>query len=412
MFLFCFRMKPVAMCQRVVLLSVLVSALVLVRSDASASDSAPRKSSQDQYEQRDDQAQTETNGHKSLHRVSLTSTGFHDLSLIPTGQQTGRVYPAGTRPLNPENEESSGDNTREKRDYVRWYSAVNSQYNPPIHSVHIQGFQTSGQSPEISSRWRNQAQPQITPPLFRHPYQVFIPLWGNPSRIPIFFPQKPIIFNPGYPSGNRPSQPFPPTKPEGTTDTPPTDGFGIPELPNRFGDPNNPEYGPVWGVVDDDDTTGGGSGSATQRPTTTTTRRPATTRRPMRPITPVIEEDPPLFHRPSHGERGEHNVPSVNNPASGSNASPPTLETSVPPSEEELQEVFTRRPVSSTPRATRELNRCVWSIISCCSPTDSNIRYNCFENLGCPGAFWDGNPCSKDVIQAALNAANAFYDNN
>lgn len=362
-------MKPAAMCQRIVLFSV----LVLVTSSASES---PPKSTQDQYQQRP--AQTQTNGQKTLHRVSLTSTGLHDLSLIP-----GQVQAAGNVPVKSEN--VGKDRTREKRDYVRWYSSVNSQYNPPIHAVHIQGF-TSGPQQPIQTRWRGQTQSQ---PLFRHPYQIFVPIWGNPSRIPIFFPPKPIIFNPGYPPSNYP------TRPESSTQRPSdevTDGFPI-SLPPRFGDPNNPEYGPVWGVVEAEESGGGSRPTTTQRPRP----RPTTTRPTARPtMAPVEDEDPPLFHKPTHGEKGEGNA-----------AEAPL------PSEEELQEVFTtRRSVTTTTqRPARELNRCVWSIISCCSPTDNNIRYNCFENLGCPGAFWDRNPCSREVIQAALNAANAFYDN-
>ncbi|XP_039275851.1 uncharacterized protein LOC111060552 isoform X2 [Nilaparvata lugens] len=57
----------------------------------------------------------------------------------------------------------------------------------------------------------------------------------------------------------------------------------------------------------------------------------------------------------------------------------------------------------------REPTRCTWAIVACCSPGSRDIRYSCFELLGCPGAFWDVNPCDEKVVMAAANSALNFY---
>nr|ATU82463.1 venom mucin [Lethocerus distinctifemur] len=59
-----------------------------------------------------------------------------------------------------------------------------------------------------------------------------------------------------------------------------------------------------------------------------------------------------------------------------------------------------------------EPSPCVWSIVACCAPGSSKIRYSCFELLGCPGAFWDTNPCEDRVVQAAASTALKFYESN
>jgi hypothetical protein len=56
-------------------------------------------------------------------------------------------------------------------------------------------------------------------------------------------------------------------------------------------------------------------------------------------------------------------------------------------------------------------SRCVWAIISCCSPGSSNIRNPCFELLGCPGPFWDTNPCNESITGTALKVVGEFYSN-
>ncbi|PSN34088.1 hypothetical protein C0J52_26574 [Blattella germanica] len=54
--------------------------------------------------------------------------------------------------------------------------------------------------------------------------------------------------------------------------------------------------------------------------------------------------------------------------------------------------------------------KCVWAIISCCSPGSNRVRYPCFELLGCPGPFWDSNPCQEGIASAAVRVAGDFYD--
>jgi hypothetical protein len=56
-------------------------------------------------------------------------------------------------------------------------------------------------------------------------------------------------------------------------------------------------------------------------------------------------------------------------------------------------------------------SRCVWAIISCCSPGSSNVRNPCFELLGCSGPFWDTNPCNEGMANAALKVVGEFYSN-
>jgi hypothetical protein len=56
-------------------------------------------------------------------------------------------------------------------------------------------------------------------------------------------------------------------------------------------------------------------------------------------------------------------------------------------------------------------SRCVWAIISCCSPGSSIVRNPCFELLGCPGPFWDTNPCNEGITGAALKVVGEFYSN-
>lgn len=55
-------------------------------------------------------------------------------------------------------------------------------------------------------------------------------------------------------------------------------------------------------------------------------------------------------------------------------------------------------------------SRCVWGIVNCCSRQDINIRYTCFERIGCQGAFWDLNPCGEDILDAALSEADQYFN--
>nr|CAD7265191.1 unnamed protein product [Timema shepardi] len=73
------------------------------------------------------------------------------------------------------------------------------------------------------------------------------------------------------------------------------------------------------------------------------------------------------------------------------------------------------RDVSQSPQKKKDHadtvpSRCVWSIVSCCVPGSVEVRYRCFELLGCNGAFWDSSPCSHDFGWAAIAAITKFYD--
>lgn len=43
---------------------------------------------------------------------------------------------------------------------------------------------------------------------------------------------------------------------------------------------------------------------------------------------------------------------------------------------------------------------CLWAIVSCCGARSGHGRDECFETLGCPGAWFD-NLCSQDFQSAA-----------
>uniref|UniRef100_A0A8D8TVA2 Uncharacterized protein n=1 Tax=Cacopsylla melanoneura TaxID=428564 RepID=A0A8D8TVA2_9HEMI len=55
-------------------------------------------------------------------------------------------------------------------------------------------------------------------------------------------------------------------------------------------------------------------------------------------------------------------------------------------------------------------NRCVWAIVSCCSPGMIDQRSQCFQVLGCQGDLSD-TPCAPDVVMNAVQQVNAFYQN-
>lgn len=65
---------------------------------------------------------------------------------------------------------------------------------------------------------------------------------------------------------------------------------------------------------------------------------------------------------------------------------------------------------SSQPNPTvQNPSRCVWAIVSCCSPRSNKVRHPCFELLGCPGPFWDTSPCNKGMTASAVKVIHQFY---
>uniref|UniRef100_A0A1A9V4Z2 Uncharacterized protein n=1 Tax=Glossina austeni TaxID=7395 RepID=A0A1A9V4Z2_GLOAU len=70
-------------------------------------------------------------------------------------------------------------------------------------------------------------------------------------------------------------------------------------------------------------------------------------------------------------------------------------------------------PPSAAPSPTlgnRGISQCVWAIVNCCSNGDSEIRYSCFEQNGCYGAFWDLNPCAETVRDNIITYVADYYD--
>ncbi|EDW51638.1 uncharacterized protein LOC6620082 isoform X1 [Drosophila sechellia] len=62
-----------------------------------------------------------------------------------------------------------------------------------------------------------------------------------------------------------------------------------------------------------------------------------------------------------------------------------------------------QRPLPQTAGVDSEpkVSRCVWAIVNCCTGESKKVRYNCFEEFGCHGAFWDINPCADEGVKQA-----------
>lgn len=56
-------------------------------------------------------------------------------------------------------------------------------------------------------------------------------------------------------------------------------------------------------------------------------------------------------------------------------------------------------------------SRCVFAIVTCCSRSNSQVRYSCFERFNCHGAFWDYNPCTPLIIDAAAEEIEIYSSN-
>lgn len=187
----------------------------------------------------------------------------------------------------------------------------------------------------------------------QRPY--YIPIWGPPGKPPVYFPPQPIYANPGFPVNNRPGNQYLPAHTD--NGTVPTD--------NKF-----VVDGPVWGTVTEKTT-----GSPLQP-----TRRPRPTGAPV--------THPPLV-RPTGADGGINNeiTPSRN----------PEVENEISPSPQ------------PPPLIGNQPSRCVWAIISCCSASSNTVSYDCFEQLGCTGAFWDNSPCESEFARAAISTAMNYY---
>ncbi|XP_031338545.1 uncharacterized protein LOC116167343 isoform X1 [Photinus pyralis] len=170
----------------------------------------------------------------------------------------------------------------------------------------------------------------------------------RPYYIPIWGPPgKPPIYFPPQPIYLNPGLPLNNRylPPAGENTTVPTD--------NKFG-----EDGPIWGTVNE---------PATVPPT----------RKPRPPVT-----HPPIV-RPADSE---------------------TTNNEITPSREPVVE---NQPPA--PSIGNQPSRCVWAIISCCSASSNTVSYDCFEQLGCNGAFWDNSPCDSEIARAAISTAMNYY---
>ncbi|KAJ3667185.1 hypothetical protein Zmor_002585 [Zophobas morio] len=235
---------------------------------------------------------------------------------------------------------------RRKRSYTPWSGRV--VYSVPYPSISV---------------WR--------PPVYQLQRPYFIPIYGYEGRVPIYYPPQPLPVNPGVPKDN------PPFK--GPTYLPPTET--TPKFTDRFNGGDNGDDMNVWDAVD--------NGGVTQRPPQGLTTQVTPTRR-TRP--PGFPKTPPLVHNPTDPE----GFPAANE---GVTMPPPTPPRPTRPT----------APTRPTQPAPPEPSRCVWAIISCCS-SSNDISYDCFDQRGCPGAFWDTNPCDSEFSRAAIAAALNYYN--
>ncbi|KAK8727228.1 hypothetical protein OTU49_009768 [Cherax quadricarinatus] len=55
-------------------------------------------------------------------------------------------------------------------------------------------------------------------------------------------------------------------------------------------------------------------------------------------------------------------------------------------------------------------NPCLWSIVQCCGASMISTRESCFEELGCPGAWFD-NLCSAEFMRTAQEEVGRLFTN-
>ncbi|XP_055678589.1 uncharacterized protein LOC129787218 isoform X2 [Lutzomyia longipalpis] len=252
-----------------------------------------------------------------------------------------------------------------------------------------------------------------------HPQQTFIgyPIPGVVYNVP-FPPQNPPV--------NQVTQP-PTTTPPKPTEMPPQVQPEVPpEEPERtmtrFGEED--DQPPVWDVVEKP------SRLIPERPSQAqpTTRRPtvplirdnedyyddltesnkipqanvnqgvqSTTRRPSPPL---IRDNDYYDDMTSNSGRPQRPPSQTNSNqlGSGSAARPRPLPATP------------ATPIATRPTQPEGPSRCVWAIVNCCTPRNPAVRYACFERVGCHGVFWDLNPCSDVVVQAAVDETNRYFN--
>ncbi|KAI8130831.1 hypothetical protein FF38_07885 [Lucilia cuprina] len=76
------------------------------------------------------------------------------------------------------------------------------------------------------------------------------------------------------------------------------------------------------------------------------------------------------------------------------------------------QQTSVARAPTASPQPASEagISQCVWAIVNCCSSRNTEIRYSCFEQNGCYGAFWGLNPCADNVRDTFINYVADYYN--
>ncbi|KAL5285059.1 hypothetical protein ACFFRR_007038 [Megaselia abdita] len=267
-----------------------------------------------------------------------------------------------------EQEQPKQKSNRQRRQY---YQPYQPNYIQPYNS-----FNSWGSSSAYNGYYVTPNVVSFLPPSYNLPANYYLPVASNNNnnnnaKVPI----RGIYYNPISVPGN-----FGAVRPN-----PPTVSVG-----NRIGDePDYYEERPVWGVRYEN-VRPPSSAFTTRRPSTVSTPPPLLHGRDR----PTQNTPPPLLHGRDRPTQPPFVNGRDNNPA-----------TPAPPA-------TTRRPqVQTTQRpTTQELSKCVWAIVSCCSRGSTNVVYQCFEQMGCQGAFWGLNPCANEIQDEALDAADRYFD--
>lgn len=258
---------------------------------------------------------------------------------------------------------SNNNNRRFKRSYYPWRS--NTYQTPQFDSISV---------------WK--------PPVYQLSRPYYIPIFGAPGRIPIFFPPQPLLVNPGQPPKN-PNSRYP-TSTSGPPYLPPEKPKNGTTMPINNRNFEYDEDAPVWGVEPPPPPPASDGNSAGMVPT----RAPP----PSGPQTL-----PPLFHNvdDNNGGGGTNSL-AMEEPSLSQQRTTTARPTTTTASAMGAAVGPQRSPISPGP--------CVWAIVSCCSAVSNQIRYNCFEQRGCVGAFWDASPCDSEFAKAAIASALNYYN--
>ncbi|KAM7360874.1 hadley [Cochliomyia hominivorax] len=125
-----------------------------------------------------------------------------------------------------------------------------------------------------------------------------------------------------------------------------------------------------------------------RQPTTTTTRTPIFSRRPQ-----TQQQTPQSIFRDPRPENFDFSFMNQGQ-------------------QTQQQNTISRASTTSRPDPTTQggISQCVWAIVNCCSSRNSEIRYSCFEQNGCYGAFWGLNPCADNVRDNFINYVADYYN--